>query len=66
MAESSGHDADTVYEFLAKLAAFQPGSIAIRYIGRKDLDYSGLLATVNYIKTDFARSWTGQKESDAM
>lgn len=48
MAESSGHDADTVYEFLVKLAAFQPGSIAIRYIGRKDLDYSGLLATVNY------------------
>jgi acyl-CoA synthetase (AMP-forming)/AMP-acid ligase II len=41
---------DTVYQFLAKLAAFQPGSIAIRCKGRKDLDYSGLLAAVNYIR----------------
>ena len=50
MAESSRHDADTVYQFLSRLAALQPRSIAIRHKGRKDLDYSGLLATVNYIR----------------
>lgn len=62
MAESSGHDADTVYEFLAKLAAFQPGSIAIRYIGRKDLDYSSLLATVNYIRQTLHDLGLGRKK----
>lgn len=50
MTDSSRHDADTVYQFLARLAAIQPDSIAIRYKGRKDLHYSGLLATVNYIR----------------
>jgi len=50
MAAIGRRDAETVYQFVARLAALQPGSVAIRCRGRQSLDYSGLLHAVTDTK----------------
>ena len=50
MGASSRRGANSVYQIVSGMATRQPSAVAIRFKGRRDLDCSGLLASVNYTR----------------